>query len=132
MMIEGLFFIFLFQLAGTALTALFGLPVPGPVIGMALLLIWLALRFKTPMSLDNLCDFFLRYLPLLFVPAAVGVLNYKDIIIASGLSLFIILIFSTLAALLAASFSFIWVARHLCPPIGEEQRKTRPSVGGAE
>ena len=131
-MIEGLFFIFLFQLAGTALTALFGLPVPGPVIGMALLLIWLALRFKTPMSLDNLCDFFLRYLPLLFVPAAVGVLNYKDIIIASGLSLFIILIFSTLAALLAASFSFIWVARHLCPPIGEEQRKTRPSVWGAE
>ena len=105
---------------------------PGPVIGMALLLIWLALRFKTPMSLDNLCDFFLRYLPLLFVPAAVGVLNYKDIIIATGLSLFIILIFSTLAALLAASFSFIWVARHLCPPIGEEQCKTRPSIGGAE
>ena len=86
-MIEGLFFIFLFQLAGTALSALFGFPVPGPVIGMALLLIWLALSFKTPTSLINLCDFFLRYLPLLFVPAAVGVLNYKDIMIASGLSL---------------------------------------------
>ena len=132
MIIEGLFFIFLFQLAGTALTALFGLPVPGPVIGMALMLIWLALRFRTPMILDNLCDFFLRYLPLLFVPAAVGVLNYKDTIIASGLSLFIVLIFSTLAALLAASISFIWVAKYLCPPIGDEQRKVEPSIGGAE
>lgn len=131
-MIEGLFFIFLFQLVGTALTALFGLPVPGPVIGMALLLIWLALRFKTPASLDNLCDIFLRYLPLLFVPAAVGVLNYKDILIESGLSLFIILILSTLAALLAASISFIWVARHLCPPIGDEQRKLEPVKKGVE
>ncbi len=131
-MIEGLFFIFLFQLAGTALSALFGFPVPGPVIGMALLLIWLALSFKTPTSLINLCDFFLRYLPLLFVPAAVGVLNYKDIMIASGLSLFIVLIFSMLAALLATSLSFIWVARHLCPPTGDEERKTEPSIGGAK
>ncbi|MGB1895021.1 MAG: CidA/LrgA family protein [Candidatus Puniceispirillaceae bacterium] len=121
-MIEGLFFIFLFQLVGTALAALLQLPVPGPVVGMGLLLAWLALRFRTPASLDALCDIFLRYLPLLFVPAAVGVLNYREILLASGLSIFVILILSTLAALLAAALSFIWVARRFCPSIGDEMR----------
>ncbi len=121
-MIEGLFFIFLFQLVGTALAALLQLPVPGPVVGMGLLLAWLALRFRIPASLDALCDIFLRYLPLLFVPAAVGVLNYREVLLASGLLIFVILILSTLAALLAAALSFIWVARRFCPPIGDEMR----------
>jgi len=121
-MIEGLFFIFLFQLVGTALAALLQLPVPGPVVGMGLLLAWLALRFRIPASLDALCDIFLRYLPLLFVPAAVGVLNYREVLLASGLLIFVILILSTLAALLAAALSFIWVARRFCPPIGDEKR----------
>lgn len=121
-MIEGLFFIFLFQLVGTALAALLQVPVPGPVVGMGLLLAWLALRFRTPASLDALCDIFLRYLPLLFVPAAVGVLNYREVLLASGLSIFVILILSTLAALLAAALSFIWVARRFCPPICDEMR----------
>lgn len=121
-MIEGLFFIFLFQLVGTALAALLQVPAPGPVVGMGLLLAWLALCFRTPASLDALCDIFLRYLPLLFVPAAVGVLNYREVLLASGLSIFVILILSTLAALLAAALSFIWVARRFCPPIGDEMR----------
>ena len=128
-MIEGLFFIFLFQLVGTAFAALLHLPVPGPVVGMGLLLAWLALRFKTPASLEALCDIFLRYLPLLFVPAAVGILNYREVLLASGLPIIIILLFSTLAALLVAALSFIWVARRFCPPIGDEMRPA-PKAGG--
>jgi len=129
-MIEGLFFIFLFQLVGTALVALLGLPVPGPVVGMGMLLAWLALGFKAPASLEALCDIFLRYLPLLFVPAAVGVLNYRELLLASGLPIFIILVLSTLAALLAAALSFIWVARRFCPPIGDEMRLAPKGKGG--
>jgi len=123
-MIEGVFFIFSFQLVGTAVTAFFGLPVPGPVIGMALLLLWLAFGLKTPERLEDLTDLFLRYLPLLFVPAAVGVMNYQEVILGSGLSLLVIIVVSTLIALLAAVVSFISVARIFSPPQEAEERST--------
>ncbi len=56
------FFIFLFQLVGTALAALVQLPVPGPVIGMGLLLAWLACALKPRPAWMP----FMRYFPALF------------------------------------------------------------------
>ena len=41
----------------------------------------------------------------------------------------IILLFSTLAALLVAALSFIWVARRFCPPIGDEMRPAPKAEG---
>jgi holin-like protein len=43
-MIAALATLLAFQLAGEALRAALHLPVPGPVIGMALLLVWLVIR----------------------------------------------------------------------------------------
>ena len=43
-MLRGLAVLLVFQLAGEVLTHLFALPLPGPVVGMVLLLLALELR----------------------------------------------------------------------------------------
>jgi len=75
-MIDGLVRILLFQGIGEVV-AKFLLPlVPGPVIGLVLLLAFLAWRGAVPEGVELVSDAFMRYLGVLFVPAAVGVVMY--------------------------------------------------------
>jgi holin-like protein len=62
------------QLAGEALVFWSRLPVPGPVVGMALLFLGLAVRGGVPEDLSRGVDALLSHLSLLFVPAGVGVM----------------------------------------------------------
>jgi holin-like protein len=63
-----------FQAIGEVVALALRLPVPGPVIGMALLLAWLMLRDDAAARLRPTCVELLRHLSLLFVPAGVGVM----------------------------------------------------------
>jgi putative effector of murein hydrolase LrgA (UPF0299 family) len=75
-MIAGLVEILLFQGLGE-LVSRFAVPlIPGPVIGLLLLLAWLALRRRVPDPVDLVANALVRHLGLLFVPAAVGVVMY--------------------------------------------------------
>jgi holin-like protein len=64
----------LFQLAGEVIVQVFALPIPGPVIGMALLFATLVARGGVPDELRNTAGNLLQHLSLLFVPAGVGVM----------------------------------------------------------
>ncbi len=65
------------QCAGEVLRRALHLPIPGPVLGMALLAIALLLRRREPeASLVQTSQTLLRWLGLLFVPAGVGVVVY--------------------------------------------------------
>ena len=75
-MIAGLVQILLFQGLGE-LVAKFFLPlIPGPVIGLVMLLAWLRIRGSVPASVDLVATAFSQHLGLLFVPAAVGVVMF--------------------------------------------------------
>lgn len=61
------------QFAGEVLHRLFRVPLPGPVIGMALLALFLLVSRREPdPGLAETSDGLLRWLGLLFVPAGVG------------------------------------------------------------
>lgn len=69
------------QLLGEVLVRLTGVPVPGPVVGMALLFLGLVARGLTsraeaPASVRDTAGALLRHLSLLFVPAGVGVMAH--------------------------------------------------------
>jgi holin-like protein len=64
----------LYQLAGEVIVQVFALPIPGPVIGMALLFATLVIRGGVPDGLRNTASNLLQHLSLLFVPAGVGVM----------------------------------------------------------
>jgi holin-like protein len=79
-MIGALTTLLLCQLAGEALARAVGLPVPGPVLGMGLLLAALLVRGRTPDTLGRTADGLLAHLGLLFVPAGVGVGLHLDVL----------------------------------------------------
>lgn len=119
-MIASLAVILLCQLAGEALARGTGLPIPGPVVGMALLLLVLALRDRllpalprsmTGDGLERAGRGLLSHLSLLFVPAGVGVIQNLRVLGEHGVALALALIVSTIAALLATVATFVWVAR---------------------
>ncbi len=75
-MIRGLIILLSFQGAGELVSRLLALPVPGPVIGLVLLLAFQVFRGKTDEPVAIVSAALTRHLGLLFVPAAVGVVMF--------------------------------------------------------
>ncbi|CAH0284558.1 CidA/LrgA family protein [Pseudomonas brassicacearum] len=82
MLLRGLTWLVLFQLLGTAINHLFLPVLPGPIIGLLLLLGYLVVRGEVSEPLNLAAGSLLRYLPLLLVPPAVGVMVYARAIAA--------------------------------------------------
>jgi holin-like protein len=79
-MLKYLTAITLFDVAGDFIQSTARLPIPGPVIGMALLLLALIGKGSLPDGLDRAATGILSYLPMLFVPAGVGIMVHFDLI----------------------------------------------------
>jgi hypothetical protein len=75
-MLRGLAVLLLFQLLGEVLSHLLALPVPGPVVGMVLLLLALELRLPQREGLRSTASGLLGVLSILFVPAGVGIVQH--------------------------------------------------------
>jgi putative effector of murein hydrolase LrgA (UPF0299 family) len=99
------------QLAGEVLARVASLPVPGPVLGAAGLAGILLVRREVAPWLSGTAHGILRNLSLLFVPAAVGVTEHREVFESHGVALVVTLVVSTLAAMAAAALAFRWVAR---------------------
>ena len=121
-MIRGFALLLFCQLMGEICARTLNLPVPGPVLGLALLVLGLLMwnRFRpfdaaqlTASDLGRVTDGLLGNLALFFVPAGVGVVQYLGLIGAHGLALAIALVVSTLLTLLVTVFLFVAVKRGL-------------------
>ncbi|MDR9393195.1 CidA/LrgA family protein [Roseovarius sp. SYSU LYC5161] len=99
------------QLLGEVLARLLALPVPGPVIGMALLLAGFMASRRLADRILPTSQGILAHLSLLFVPAGVGVISHADVLGASGLALMAALAGSTLLALIAGALTFVALVR---------------------
>jgi len=82
MLLRGGTWLIVFQLLGTALNHLVLTMLPGPIIGLLLLLGFLVMRGEVGKPLSEASGSLLRYLPLLLVPPAVGVMAYASDIAA--------------------------------------------------
>jgi holin-like protein len=98
-MVRAMTVLLLCQLAGTVVQQALGLPVPGPVLGMVLLLVILAWHGGPSASLDSSANGLLRYFGLLFVPAGVGVVTELQELRANALAIAIAIPVSTFLAL---------------------------------
>ena len=86
----------MFQFAGEMIRAVTGLPVPGPVIGMVLLLIALLAKLPVPAGIHATSRKLLAYLGLLFVPAGAGIVTRLPMIGAHWLPIVIAIVGSTI------------------------------------
>jgi holin-like protein len=80
---------------GAVIQQAFEIPVPGSIIGMLLLFFLLLSGLVKERLLDEGSDLLLRYMPLFFVPATVGVIRYFDVFAGKGSLLLVALFLST-------------------------------------
>jgi len=96
--LRGMMWLLIFQSAGELLGRGLALPLPGPVIGMVLLLP--ALRWTAVRAPVAACaEFLLSHLSLLFVPVGVGVMTHLSLVSQYGIRMLAVVVLSTLAGL---------------------------------
>ncbi|MDO5641939.1 MAG: CidA/LrgA family protein [Paracoccus sp. (in: a-proteobacteria)] len=110
-MIPGLTLILCFQLLGEIATRGLGLPMPGPVAGLILLLSGCCLSRRLGDVIRPVARGILGHLSLFFVPAGVGIIAHWPILSRHGPGLAVVLIVSTVLAIAVAALSFAAVQR---------------------
>jgi len=96
--LRGLAWLLLAQSAGEALVRLAGAPLPGPVLGLLLMLV--ALRWApVQRHVGAAADALLAHLSLLFVPVGVGVMTHFALIWQYGARMLLVIVVATWAGM---------------------------------
>ena len=106
-MLNSIFLIFLFQLIGELVQKVLELNIPGPVIGLILLLSILLLSKKydhiviqnLKINLISSAENLVNYIPLFFLPVGVGVVMHLSFLEGSLAKVLFIIVFGTLITL---------------------------------
>lgn len=110
-MIHAIALLLLFQLAGEVTARALGLPLPGPVLGMAALLaVFLAVPRLFP-RIEPTAKGLLAHLSLLFVPAGVGIVGHMGRLGTEGGPVLLAILLSTALTIAVSAGSFVAVAR---------------------
>ena len=92
--LRGLAWLLVFQSVGELLSRGFSLPLPGPVLGLVLLLG--GLRFRVVRDPVGECaQFLLSHLSLLFIPVGVGVMTHLSLLSEYGGRMLVVIVLST-------------------------------------
>ena len=94
-MLRALTVLILCQFAGEVTARALHLPLPGPVIGLVLLLVILILRNGPAPELRDTSLGLLRVLSLLFVPAGVGIVTQLDALARDWAAILVAIVVST-------------------------------------
>jgi putative effector of murein hydrolase LrgA (UPF0299 family) len=97
-MLAQLGLLMMFQLIGEAVVSSLGIPFPGPLCGMLLLLAYLYLRSGPSDDLSSVGSQLVDNLGLLFVPAGTAIVAYGALLATDGLAILAALVLSTLVA----------------------------------
>jgi len=109
----------MFQLVGEVAQKVSGLPVPGPVIGLILMLSFLlvtknnksgnleTLRSQLILTSETL----IKYLSLLFVPIGVGVVMHLQLLESQLIKVLAILLIGTISTIVFTAFIFLRLSR---------------------
>ncbi|WP_263264839.1 CidA/LrgA family protein [Pseudomonas sp. RIT-PI-S] len=122
MLLRGLTWLIVFQLLGTGVHELFAPILPGPIIGLLCLLGWLIYKGEVPAPVELAASSLLRYLPLLLVPPAVGIMVYATLIAEHFWA-----IIGALGLSVVGSLGLVaWLMNRL---IGLKAKRVAPEVG---
>ena len=111
-MLRALTVLVLCQFIGEVVARAVGLPLPGPVVGLILLLVILMLRKGPDEALRDTSNGLLRHLSLLFVPAGVGIVTQLDALARDWLPILVAILVSTALGLAVTG----WLMQRLGKP----------------
>lgn len=113
-MIGALSLLLVFQLMGEVIARAFDLPIPGPVIGMGLLLVALILSEGPNEEMHRTTGSLLQHLSLLFVPVGTGIMLHFQLMADAWLPLAVSLVISTFITIAVTVLVLRGLSRH--PP----------------
>ena len=96
---------------GKVLAAWWALPVPGGVIGLALLLLLFACRLVQPGWLRAGAGLLLAEMLLFFIPAVMSLLDYGPLLRAQGPRILLVIVSGTLLVMMSTALAVEWVCR---------------------
>jgi len=110
-MLNALTLLVVCQFIGEITARFLGIPLPGPVLGLVLLLALLVWRGGPTPEQEATGHWLLRHFGLLFVPAGVGVVTQFDVLGANWLALLVAIPVSTFLGLAVTGWVMQRVAR---------------------
>ena len=90
------------------LQKLLNLPVASGVLGFFLLLFLLEMKWFKLAHVERGADLLLAELLLFFIPPVVGVIQYQDLLIASGWKILLVILISTALVMMVSVYS-VWL-----------------------
>lgn len=105
-----------FSLAGDAAVRLAGMPIPGGVVGMLLVLVLLASRRMHIGTLRRGSRLLLSEMLLFFIPAVMSLLDHGELLGMLGLKLLVVIVLGTVLVMgvtaLSIDLCYRWSMRH--------------------
>ncbi|MBP5073296.1 CidA/LrgA family protein [Pseudomonas chlororaphis] len=98
-------------LFGCQLAGWLAWPIPGGVIGLALLLLAFALGWVKPAALQMGAGLLMAEMLLFFIPALMSLLDYGGLLREDGWRILVVIGVSTLMVMLVTAFTVEWVCR---------------------
>jgi holin-like protein len=89
-------FLYVFFFLGTALKQIIPLPIPASMFGLFLLFLALCCKVIKLKWVEQGSKWLMAELLLFFVPSAVGIVNYQQIISMQGVEIVLLIAFSTM------------------------------------
>ena len=113
-MLTAIFTILVLQLIGEVLQKYFDLAIPGPVIGLMLMLLTLMMMNSKKLNMlaslrteiINTSEKLLGYLSLLFVPIGVGVVMHLQLLEMQLLRILVVIVLGTMSTMIFTSLIF--------------------------
>ncbi len=110
-MVRGLAILMAMQFLGEVISRGTGVPIPGNVLGMGLLLAALVFGLVRLEWVEQAAELLLSHLALLFVPAGVGVMVYFDLVAREWLPISVAMVVSTFVVMAVTGWVEGWLER---------------------
>lgn len=112
-MIQAFAILLGFQLGGEVLVRVLHIAIPGPVVGMSALAIGCIASLRLRKACETAAATLLGNLSLLFLPAAVGVVQFLPLLKKEGLALGAAVLGSTALAIAVTALTFRFVVHRM-------------------
>ena len=103
--------IFAICVAGEVLHRVVGMPLPGNIIGMVILLILLCTKVIKPEHISGVSSFFLKYLALFFLPPSIAIMTVGDDVLSKWPLLLFLCIAFTLVTIVMGGWATQFLIR---------------------
>ncbi len=110
-MLQALAALLLFQLLGELIVRWIALPLPGALVGMALLLVALILKGRVPEALERTTGRMFRHMMLMFTPLVAGVVVHYERVSAEWLPFLVACFAGAAVTIVVTALTLQWLMR---------------------